>query len=315
MSSEGNLILHCKPYNSTTGRREWLQFNDFAVRHIAGGVDEVCDFRMRWRTPCILMFEMRSALQHKNLTKPANLRIPDLVFQSPSLSRSRSVGCSPASFTPLTASTMLGAKDLAAIDCEFVAISAEESSISFDGRRTVVKPAQLALARISMVREDGVPFMDDYIVRTETVLDYLTRFSGIVPGDLDPVSSPHHLVSLKTAYLKLRYLVDKGVIFVGHGLSKDFRMVNIHVPENQIVDTVHLYHLPGQRLIGLRFLIRYFFGVEEGIQDASRGHDSIEDAVGALRLYRKYQELKATGHMRRTINDLYAYGHDVGWKN
>ena len=37
-------------------------------------------------------------------------------------------------------------------------------------------------------------------------------------GDLDPSTSPHHLIPLKRAYVKLRYLVDKGYTFVGHGL-------------------------------------------------------------------------------------------------
>jgi PAB-dependent poly(A)-specific ribonuclease subunit 2 len=48
-----------------------------------------------------------------------------------------------------------------------------------DGTKKVIRPSQLCLARVSVLREDGKAFIDDYIHTSDTIVDYLTEFSGI----------------------------------------------------------------------------------------------------------------------------------------
>lgn len=152
-----------------------------------------------------------------------------------------------SSFTPITPDTLPQAGDHVAIDAEFVSLAKEEAEIRSDGHKSTVKPAHMACARISVVRggqaDGGLPMLDDYIHTSETVVDYLTQYSGIQPDDLDPALSTRHLTTLKNSYSKLRYLAHRGVIFVGHGLSKDFRVVNLQLPDTQVIDTVNVYYL------------------------------------------------------------------------
>jgi PAB-dependent poly(A)-specific ribonuclease subunit 2 len=73
---------------------------------------------------------------------------------------------------------------LIAIDSEFVALRQEETEIRSDGTKSLIRPSTLSLARLSVTRgedgdKEGLPFIDDYIVTSEPVVDYLTEFSGI----------------------------------------------------------------------------------------------------------------------------------------
>lgn len=204
---------------------------------------------------------------------------------------------------------------LVAIDAEFVSMQQEESEFRSDGTNKVLRPARLSLARVSVLRGDGprqgVPFIDDHIHTSEVIVDYLTEFSGIKFGDLDPIRSPYTLTPLKLVYKKLRVLVDRGCIFVGHGLSKDFRIINIHVPPEQVIDTVDLYFLKSrQRRLSLRFLSWFVLG--QYIQTET--HDSIEDARSALGLFKAFQDLEDQGKFDEKLDELYKEGRQFNFR-
>jgi len=118
---------------------------------------------------------------------------------------------------------------------------------------------------------------------------------------------------MKAAYLKLRQLVDAGAVFVGHGLKTDFEVINLVVPSDQIIDTVNLFWIEGQRRISLRFLAWHLCGIQMSnrLQDT---HDSIEDARTALVLYQKYLELQAEGVFEQALEDMYEVGRDLNWE-
>ncbi|KAI8873779.1 hypothetical protein GQ42DRAFT_117404 [Ramicandelaber brevisporus] len=191
-----------------------------------------------------------------------------------------------------------------------------DSELRSDGTSIVIKPDRKALARLSIVRGNidsplfSVPFVDDYIIAVEPVADYVTRYSGIRRNDLTPNKSKYHLVSRKTAYCKLRTLIDAGCIFVGHGLRNDLRVLNVFVPPDQLIDTSTLFQSKQhRRIVSLRFLVWFLFN--EDIQRSE--HDSIVDAQSTLKVYTEYKKLVEVGQFEETLERLYRAGNELGW--
>lgn len=194
-----------------------------------------------------------------------------------------------------------------AIDAEFVVLHRETFDINADGEKKTIRPIRQGLGRVSALRgsdpDEGSPFIDDYVTIHETIVDYVTPYSGIEPGDLDPRRSTKAPVSLKMAYKKLWLLLNLGCVFVGHGLMSDFRHANMFVPETQSIDTSLLFK-KGERTLKLSLLADFF--LKEEIQTGN--HDSIEDARTALRLWRKYQDFEEKGCVEKMIEEVYRYG-------
>ncbi|KAF9453246.1 hypothetical protein P691DRAFT_801586 [Macrolepiota fuliginosa MF-IS2] len=289
----------------------WFLFNDFVVSNISE--DEAISFPDQWKVPAIIYLEqsnMQSTLDFSQL--PDHLD-PSILYEDTSIALHRDESLVKHDTLrpdePPTPGTVV------AIDAEFVKMQQEELEFRSDGSTKVIRPARLSLARVSVLRGDGprqgVPFIDDHIHTSEIIVDYLTEFSGIKPGDLDPALTRMTLTPLKVAYKKLRLLVDRGCIFIGHGLSKDFRIINIYVPSHQVIDTVDLYFLKNrQRRLSLRFLSWFVLG--EHIQQDT--HDSIEDARSALKLFNAFQSYEEQGTFDQKLEELYKEGRQYNFK-
>jgi PAB-dependent poly(A)-specific ribonuclease subunit 2 len=277
---------------------KWMIFNDFSVSEAKE--DEMWNFGLNWKTPSTL-FYVRSDIKSV---------IPRNPFINPiTLEKALEMD---ATHNQTIETPKKG--DKAAIDAEFVLLQKIHGAKAANS--TIEEASQLfSLGRVTVLLDRGPEsepayFIDDYInTPKEAISDYMTRFSGLKAGDLDAETSTHHLTDLKWTYLKLRALVDIGVVFVGHGLKNDFKIINLFVPKEQIIDTVELYQLPRQRKISLRFLSYHLLGKD--IQQET--HSSEEDAATAIKLYHLYEKLVSEGKFEEILERVYTIGRNSNW--
>ncbi|SCU84307.1 LADA_0D00980g1_1 [Lachancea dasiensis] len=308
--SEPHLVTYVKVCDMKSKGGKWLMINDYLVTEV--DEDEALDISPWWKTPEILLYSDAEELR-KPFVPSSHFRIDDSVLYRDYFANGIREGVKKE-YHLLTKSEAPVPGSLIAMDAEFVVLADEQVEINSRGQRTLIYPKKTALARISVLRGNdgegfGVPFIDDYVVNTNHIENYLTRYSGIEPGDLDPRTSNKTLVPPQIVYRKVWLLLQMGCIFVGHGLQNDFRNINIHVPSEQIRDTA-LYFLQGKRYLALRYLAHVLLGSD--VQ--SGNHDSIEDAYTALLLYKKYLELVQSGTFDDTLDQLYEDGRACGFK-
>ncbi|MCJ1461594.1 poly(A)-specific ribonuclease [Pseudocyphellaria aurata] len=289
-----------------TLQNKWHLFNDFLVRETPTA--DALHFEPSWKMPVILIYQIKSA-RHAIDDGWKSCLDTRCLYEN-GIHPRRALQSPLSSVVPLDPSTEAPCRGVpVAIDSEFVALRAEEIEISATGEREVIRPTRLGLARVSVLRGAGmfqeIPFIDDHIAIREPIVDYLTKYSGLKPGDLDANRSTHALVTLKVAYKKLWLLLNLGVVFVGHGLPSDFRTMNIHVPKAQVMDTVDLFYIRARaRKLSLRFLA--FYLLHEDIQQDT--HDSVEDARTALRLWYKYREFCDANILHEMLTEIYNAG-------
>ncbi|KAG5982428.1 poly(A)-specific ribonuclease [Claviceps digitariae] len=300
-------VAHAEP--EPPQQSQWHLFNDFLVRSISA--EEALTFNTSWKVPSVVAFQVKEANNKIDMTWKERLDTSilyhDLRFNPNAQNKTYQV-LNPETERP-------GPGTIVALDTEFVAIRQPEIEMNSDGERETIRPIVYALARTSVVRgqgeNEGIPFIDDYIAIQEPIVDYLTSYSGITQQDLDPRLSKHSLLPLKMAYKKLWVLLNLGCKFLGHGLKQDFRVINIHVPKSQIIDTIDLFFLKSRlRKLSLAFLAWYL--LKEDIQLET--HDSIEDSRTALKLYKKYLEFSDAGILETMLQDIYRAGREVNFK-
>lgn len=156
-----------------------------------------------------------------------------------------------------------------ALDCEMVGSYTGES----------------ICARVVLVDWKGRTVLDSYVAPTEPVADYRTYVSGITKQDLE--GAPE-LDSVREEVMEL--LKDR--ILIGHALINDLQCLKVEHPWERIRDTA-LYEPFQQTLHGqmmprkLKELVSEKLGYS--IQDPTKPHSPVEDAVAALNLYKQHR--------------------------
>lgn len=162
--------------------------------------------------------------------------------------------------------------NIVALDCEMVATRSGS-----------------ALAQCSILSYKGEVLFHNYIRPVDLIVDYRTRWSGILPLHMKS-AMPHQLAVNQIK----KILEDK--ICVGHDLCHDFSVLGISFMRSHVRDTAHfkplrtLAGLVSNQNPSLRNLARHLLKRE--IQTGC--HNSLEDARAALDLYQKHEKLWET---------------------
>uniref|UniRef100_A0A1I7U3B4 USP domain-containing protein n=1 Tax=Caenorhabditis tropicalis TaxID=1561998 RepID=A0A1I7U3B4_9PELO len=244
----------------------------------------------RWKLPALLSYKQKGLEAKMN-----GQDIPDeLFFAEENVANNETVSVAIKSMDELPKK-----EELVGLDAEFIKIKTD--LLEFNGKFVQMR----AVGRASCVDAAGEKIIfDDYVQLDDDVevVDYLTKFSGIVAADLSSTSSDKYLTTHKRLLLRMHVMIQRGVIFVGHALHNDFSVLNVHVTEPQIIDTVVLLRLETQRMLSLQFLVKEILG--EIIQSAE--HDSVVDARYALKLYRRYMQINDQGTLGSEMRRIYA---------
>ncbi|XP_076839074.1 RNA exonuclease 5-like [Brachyhypopomus gauderio] len=139
-----------------------------------------------------------------------------------------------------------------------------------------VTQAGTELTHVAVVDSRGRCILDELVKPLNPIISYCTKFSGITPAVLAPVTT-----RLQDVQSKLLKLLPPDAVLVGHSLDNDLRalkLIHLHV-----IDSSLLY----RREFGQRFKLKHLAQVilkREIQREEVIGHDPCEDACAALQV-------------------------------
>ncbi|KAK6757319.1 hypothetical protein RB195_015255 [Necator americanus] len=158
----------------------------------------------------------------------------------------------------------------------YAPVTKDSPIFALDCEMCVTSVSEHELTRISLIREDGSVVLDTLVKPKNEITDYLTKFSGITPKLMEPVTT-----TLEDVQAAICAVLPPDAILCGHSLEFDLRAMQMAHP--YCIDISLIYNLSGTGRIktSLKNLMSLFF--DEDIQN-SHGHCSVEDAWSAMRL-------------------------------
>lgn len=172
------------------------------------------------------------------------------------------------------------------VNCEIIK---EIKMSSIDGRRIIALDCEMVggvdnsniLARVSIVDYFGNIILDSFVSSLKQIGDYRTIYSGIRPNNL--IDAP----SFSTIQNKVREIIFNKIL-VGHSLHMDLNVLELEHPiqyrrdigKNNFIITK--YGNSMRQSVSLQRLTLTIFNRHIQVNE----HDSIEDAVAALNIYK-----------------------------
>lgn len=152
----------------------------------------------------------------------------------------------------------------------------DTDGIAIDCEMVQVAGGKLALAHVVVVDWEERVLVNQHVDPGVPVIDYLTRYSGLRPGDLDDAPS------LTVVQSRVAALIE-GRVLVGHAVANDLKALRLKHPTELTRDTAALAW--GARDKKLSKLASEVLGLD--IQAAT--HSPEEDAIASLRLLKYHQ--------------------------